>query len=250
MAQSSLSPHCNLQVVTLSEEKRRLVEEALGALGPSAGQGRPLPEQGSRGDVEEAARAANRLVQKGFAYADARAAVRELGPGSEDAAYLDWLCLNVEEQRLPARFRHTAEAKPIGVRFAASRKDLMGEDNAAESPAFALPDDFVERSHYGYEAEEAQSAFERTGDEATALRELFEGLAASEGIELSVEDGTCGSDLSEWEEERTALSAIFEDSVQFPSHDCARSDRSARRGPHAGNLPPLKHLLARGRESC
>lgn len=97
------------QVVTMSEEKRALVESAL----RSARQGRlelSEPSAASEGEADtsqpEMEEMLERLQEMGFRPDDATEAVEEVGPGKAADAYLDWLCLNVEEEHLPSRSSH------------------------------------------------------------------------------------------------------------------------------------------------
>ena len=138
------------------------------------------------------------LVVLGFYPEDAEAAVQAVGGGSASAsltACLDWLCLNLPEDRLPSNFAPGAAGKPVGIirlagggggssvpdgREAAAAAAAVGEDYEEEAAAAADPA-VGELMQYGYPPHAAASALRDCGGHLqNALRQLYAQLAGPE----------------------------------------------------------------------
>eukprot|EP00887_Chlorella_sp_A99_P002300 scaffold10.g2300.t1 len=227
---------------------RRLVEGIifdLQSISIQAGELRvmQLPPSGDAAD-NAAAAVLDELVVLGFQASDAEAAVaaavRSGGGGGGLGACLDWLCLNLPEEQLPANFAPGAAGKPIGIIRRASSSLLGGGSEAGASgadgesePAVAADPAVADLMQYGYPAHAAASTLHACGGHVqNALRALFAQLADAQqarqelqgtGERLGEQPGDAGADeddgagADEWEEERVALEGIFGSDVAFHS---------------------------------
>ena len=243
--------------VIMAEDKRKLVEdiiaEARGGNGnDSYGNnnissddgwesfGRPDAAATGARTVEVPSALADDLMVLGFTSEDAAravAAVTATSGGAELSNALDWLCLNVSEERLPSNFAPGAAGTPISVLYKAAPKSgkignasnssFSSLTTAAEEGddarkvnqvdvATALDDPAVkELMQYGYPPRVAADALQQSGGHVQdAVRLLYRKLC---NIASDNNENAASSFLEEWNEERVALEAIYGNDVSFPS---------------------------------
>ena len=153
-----------------------------------------------------------------------------LGFSSQDAALaaskrdelssaLDWLCLNIPEDRLPSEFAASGAAgKPVTVIQWNGERAAGGPKQAAEVVDPAV----VELERYGYGREESVKALEsHRGDVSSSAVSLFLSMGSSTGhAGYFGAEGDYGRESpaptgDAVVEERMALEAIFGDAVTF-----------------------------------
>lgn len=236
--------------VIMTEDNRRMVEGIIAELrGEGAGQdggagvegwesfGRPDATSAGPATLEAAPALVDDLIVLGFGREDAARAVQLVGgtQGAELSAALDWLCLNVPEDRLPSNFAPGAAGKPMTVLLRGGNStaghrgsagslppsvniDAMeGSVGADQDPAVA------ELMQYGYPPFLCMDALQSSqGHLHDALRLLWRRLLRAE--QAPAEDGNSTdagagneSDLTEWGEEREALEAIYAEDATFHS---------------------------------
>jgi ATP-dependent RNA helicase DHX57 len=213
--------------------------ESLGDVDGGGGAGGGLP-MGPAALQEE-------LVALGFREDDARRAVAVSCAGGAAPALspaLDWLCLNLEEDELPASFAPGAAGKPLTVLLrapssgdggaGASRGSLSSAEAEAEAAAAAaaaaLEDDpaAAELAAFGYPPAMCVQALREAGGHLhEAVRRLYGQLAAAAaaagaaGAPPSTAAAAAGDAAAaapdEWLEERVALEAIYGGDATFHS---------------------------------
>lgn len=220
------------QVVHLTEGHRRAIEEAL-QLGTAAPAATPEAEDNSL-DASDLDVIIAQLASLGFREDDARsgitAALAKGASGEVLEAALDWLCLHLPEERLPAQYGPgTKSGKPITVRRIAgggggwfgslvARLVAWGWDatTAAEALDASLRKKGVDPGSASKPADGTalQSALEGS------LTALYLASLHAHGLRSDVTKDEGHEDeppSDEWGEEREALEAIFGPDVDFVS---------------------------------
>jgi len=265
--------------VIMAEDKRKLVENILSEIrsgdGAEIGEdgmvsnfsknddtwesfGRPEASAASLHTVEPPSALIDDLVVLGFRTEDAAQGVAAVGSlssntttngGAELSAVLDWLCLNIPEDRLPTNFAPGAAGKPITIMrrnasFASSTSTngnyysrpssrLEGSTNtpstectAADVAAVLDDPAVVELTTYGYPPLVAAEALQQCrGSVPESVHLLYRRMLSSSKEQAlssqSTESTSMNSNsnssigtswLEEWKEERVALEAIYESS--------------------------------------
>lgn len=195
--------------VVMTEEKRQLVENLLSQLKlerSSIGVDVDLESTVLEGVMFDSSALIQRLSSWGFededvlrGLATVRATQENENGQSLESSVLDWLCLNVPEERLPAAFAPGASGNPIKVILSSQAR---GENSFTEEVS--------ELARYGYadRRENDTTLFE-------ALNVLWKRVLAETGWKQgyldtpAVSNGTQEPARLEWEEERIALEAIY-----------------------------------------
>lgn len=147
----------------------------------------------------------------------------ELEDSNEAAKYsnsltnaLDWLCLNIPEERLPSDFASGAAGKPVTV-----IRGVSSEQSEAES-AKDMDPSLAELVRFGYDRDICIETLQRyKGDVGSSTVSLFLTLCKSQGCEDQWGSEAlyyyCNETLSNevFDEEKMALEAIFGDNVRF-----------------------------------
>ena len=191
--------------VIMTDEHRTMIEGILQDVKKEDGR---VSNSRSAADVEDLAA---ELEMFGFVQPDAAAAASKCDSLS---SALDWLCLNIPEDRLPAEFAAGAAGKPVTVIRWNDRENGADGDGSVVDPALA------ELERCGYEREDAASALEsHKGDVLSSAVALFlslcatVGLADGFGLEKDYQGDVSTNTLVE--EEMMALDAIFGDMASF-----------------------------------
>ncbi|CAL8471800.1 g11342 [Coccomyxa elongata] len=197
--------------VIMSDKQRRMVEGILRGLSADPA----LAINGAADEQGLAAEYAGKLSALGFASADVAdalaVAIAQDGRPSLETA-LDWLCVNVPEEDLPAVFAAGASGKPAGVLHSA-HSAASGVAAATFSAASAALSDLTDM---GYAIDEAAAALQNSsGDAVLAHEHMFDRLTGN-AQEYSGGDASV-ADTEAWDEERVALEAIYDGDVTFPS---------------------------------
>ena len=198
---------------------------------------------GGAGRVEELAA---ELETLGFSSQDAAVAASKR-EGLSSA--LDWLCLNIPEDRLPSEFAASGAAgKPVTV------IQWNGERAAGQPKEAEVTDPAVlELERYGYGKDESVKALEsHRGDVASSAVALFLSMCVSGG------HGGCFGAEADYgrqspaptgdavEEERMALEAIFGDAVSFSGNRvdlCLAATSGDGAGGGADDDSPLRTIV-------
>jgi ATP-dependent RNA helicase DHX57 len=153
------------------------------------------------------------LQTLGFDNEDSRQAARQ---STSLSAALDWLCLNIPEEKLPSDFASGAAGKPVTV----LRSHKTGQPDTL-SPE-AMDPSLAELTSFGYGVESCMKALEsHKGDVTTSAVPLFLSVCSSLGCRdhwgrLESYHSSQGVPSNEmFDEEKMALDAIFGDSVRF-----------------------------------
>ena len=153
------------------------------------------------------------LQTLGFEYEDSLEAARH---STSLSTALDWLCLNIPEDKLPSDFASGAAGKPVTVLRGGnlSHSDEMSPEDMDPS--------LRELVSFGYDMDESIKSLEKhKGDVWTAAISLFLSLCASLGFQdcWGSSDMYLSSEASAsneiFDEEKLALDAIFGENVIF-----------------------------------
>ena len=113
------------------------------------------------------------LQTLGFDNEDSRQAARQ---STSLSAALDWLCLNIPEEKLPSHFASGAAGKPVTV----LRSHKTGQPDTL-SPE-AMDPSLAELTSFGYGVESCMKALEsHKGDVTTSAVPLFLSVCSSLG---------------------------------------------------------------------
>ena len=211
------------QPLFLGEDKRRIIEEALAA----ARGGRLLGRHGDApadGGGASAPGGRERVVAKlktmGFGDADIDQACPPGGGGSIESA-LDWLVMNLPEDRLPSKFTskkgHSIDVIVSGRGAAAGEDDEDGEAAREEEadPLDACPEELRTGALWlagcGHAARAAVSAMRAAGEARAALALLNGELAAEAGVRMDGGRGGAVEGDDTWAEELDVMASIYDD---------------------------------------
>ena len=198
--------------ITMTDEHRAAIEGILHEVKKNDACGSSAPQRHAN-EVDELA---TELEVLGFVQEDAATAAAAC---SGLSSALDWLCLNIPEDRLPREFAAGAAGKPVTV---IRRKDgATGSRTEASGDADVVDPAVSELERYGYSRSEAMEALaSHRGDVLSSAVALFLSMCASAGLAESFgSEGDYASgklptgDLVE--EELMALEAIFGDAVSM-----------------------------------
>ncbi|KAK9809193.1 hypothetical protein WJX72_011126 [[Myrmecia] bisecta] len=199
--------------VVMSDHQRTMVESVLRDL--RLGGGAAAEEWDSSNNDGQADEVMAKLLSLGFgeeAVREALACTSQEGEVSVEAA-LDWLCLSLPEEALPASFAHGATHKPVQLRSGNRAQEQQGDAmRPQDDPAVA------ELLSYGYPLASCSEALQQCrGKVFWALHALYSRLT---GVELREVEPSAELDThvtEEWLEERVALDAIYGKDVHFES---------------------------------
>ena len=204
---------CLVQVI-MSETQRRMVESVLSNLRGEQGGGSD-GTAASAGDAVNVDMAAARLEVLGFTHKDVAAAVAAVAATQEGGrlslpAALDWLCIHVPEEHLPAAFAagnvsHRAMHSPRkmscecsarwSLHLALRRSACAGSSGQVVGVIVpqgqvgarrqASGNSTADLMAYGYRMEEAAAALQASkGDQETAFARLYSRLIGKDSVSL------------------------------------------------------------------
>lgn len=192
------------QVVVMTEERRKEVEEALkGVRGRQIASIKTSSSQDVPGDAGKLV--AEELVALGFRVEDvnlAIAALEDRGAIDLEPA-IDWICLHADERHLPRQYAPLgASGAPVRVLHSAEQDE---QERLGENP------DLYYLVSCGYPVKLAESALESAhGNRRVALSSLYDKLA---GIPTGGERGD-GVDET-WEEECWVLRSVYGEDMEY-----------------------------------
>ena len=227
------------QVLYLGEDKRRIIEDALARVRD----GDVVGGRCAQGRVHTAAEdeIAARLTNMGFEVDDVRQACTYSSEASLESA-LDWLCINLGDARLPAKFvskkGHSLKVLVSGVNDDddddVDGGDIMNDDDTESTHVDAeheedglVESDMLWLVQCGYSRDASARALrDHHGSRRAAFTALNTALASEVDVDMSlgvVEGGDTNSEF--WDEELEVLTSIYDTDLTLSADRQAGSIR-------------------------